>query len=335
MESLKPSQWLRKLLDEANFKSFPLNMFSKSCLIYFKRDYGIFILQSKDKVYYTVKVQLYSETAGMIDYNNQELLIGLYLKKFASGIPNLLHVQEIYLGKNPNSYPLFIRDPLQLSNCKNADLREIYPVNRRRDEVFSYYMMETCNYNLNYFLGVNKGTLTYETFLGYSFGLLVGLQTLHRLGVIHRDMKTANVLLCNSKIAKEYANIKYIYTSSASLSSNKLQKSWTIPYSVLNNMDIKIIDFGEAEIIDTDITNECQMFKNEISVALVEILNTMWKKVIDKDKAKENNYLILSNNLRNCHMDSTNTLVEIMFSPIFDIFRKEEENSYHVHLLPF
>ena len=329
MELLKPSQWLRKLLNEANFKPFPVEMFSKSCLIYFKRDYGIFILQSKDKVYYTVKVQLYFESAGMVEYNTQELLIGLYLKKFAKDIPNLLQVKEIYIGKNPNSYPLFIRDPLQLSNCKNADLREIYPVNRRRDEVFSYYMMETCNYNLNYFLGAGKGTLTYETFLGYSFGLLVGLQTLHRLGIIHRDIKTANVLLCNSKIAKEYANIKYIYTSSA------LQKTWTIPCSTLNNMDIKIIDFGEAEIIDTNITNECQMFKNEISVALVEILNTMWKKVIDKDNTKENNYLILSNNLRNCHIDSNNTLVEIMFSPIFNIFQKEEENSYHVHLLPF
>ena len=330
MESLKPSQWLKKLLNEITFKPFPVDTFSKSCLIYFKRDYGIFILQSKDKVYYTVKIQLYFESAGIIEYNTQELLIGLYLKKFAKDIPNLLHVQEIYIGKNPNSYPLFIRDPLQLSNCKNADLREIYPVNRRRDEVFSYYMMETCNYNLNYFLGVNKGTLSYETFLGYSFGLLVGLQTLHRLGIIHRDMKTANILLCNSKIAKEYSNIKYIYKN-----SQGRQKTWTIPYSLLNDMDIKIIDFGEAEIIDTDITNECQMFKNEISVALVEILNTMWKKVIDKDNTKENNYLILSNNLRNCHIDSNNTLVEIMFSPIFNIFQKDSPNSYHVHLLPF
>lgn len=321
---MKPSEWLQKILDETKFKEFPVQQFSKSCLLYFKRDYAIFLMESIENKFYTVKIQASYGRMIARAYNNKELAIGLYIKKFASHIPNILHVKEIFLGNNPNSYPLFTREVLKIPNCKKGDIREIYPSIGEKEE-FSYYVMEACNYNLNYYLGLGKGVLSYEAFLGFSFGLLVGLQTLHRLGIIHRDIKAPNILLCNSTISKEYENIKYIY-------NGNLTKTWTIPYLVLNNVDIKIIDFGESEIIDKDIINECKLFKNEISVALVQVFKLMWSKVVNKNERMEVNYLFLIDALQNC----SSSLIEIMFLPVFDIFSNElSTKSYTVNLLPF
>ena len=310
---MKPSEWVEKFRRMVSFSKFPRERFSKSCLIYSKGLYGIFLVEDREGKRYTVKVSSFAYGIKM----PYEVSVGLYLKKFASNIPNLLHLEDIFIGENPESYSLFSKPKLEDSFCRDKELFSIF-----KEKIYIYILTKACYYNLGYYLGKHKGTLSYYAFVGFSFQLLVGLQTLHRLGIWHRDVKAANVLVCDSEIAKTYSNIVYKYGN---------EGKWVLSYPKLGNRDLKWIDFGESGVYD-EIDFPCKTFEYEVNVASVNIINLMWKKV--EDKLFPELYEDFVKRLQTC----STSLVDVLFnSPIFNVLKEKEEigSSFQVDLLQF
>jgi serine/threonine protein kinase len=289
---------------------FPEEDFDKSCLIYTKNNYGIFLVTSRDGQVYTIKVNAYLRVPSF------EIENALYIKEKVGNMPNLLLPEAIYVGRNPSSYSLFREEKnrLKLKECKNANLREIFNENLSH----SYYVTKACLYNLGYYLGANKGTLTYKAFVAFSFQILAALLSLHNINVWHRDIKTQNILICKSDIAKSYSSISYI---------GKEGKVWTIDYADTDGRDVKIIDYGES-LIEKEVKNPCTEFDFEVTVATVSVLNFMWSKVTDK-LGKEGEYNELINLLKNC---KTSIYDVLQNARIFEGLLYSDERSYKVDL---
>ena len=307
----KPSEWISNFNSNMQYRPlFPVNNFSKSCLIYSKGGYGIFLLTTPTNDKYVVKVSR--------SFDEGEGPISLYIKHFASHIPNILHIIDIYIDNNPISIPLFNNVELDEPMCRVRDIDRIF-VERYLN--YMYFLTKACDANLAAYLGRLKNTLTYEQFVGYSFQVLVGLQTLHRLGVWHRDIKPANYLICNSE--NKDKNILYNYNN---------QRYWSFSHNMLKGKGLKLIDFGEARVRD-NVDNSCLEFKNEVQVSSAEIIKLMWKYVIDK--RNEDLYNELIGNLNNCNTN----LVTVMFSSsIFDPYVVSDYNPTNTHkvdLLPY
>lgn len=308
---MKPTEWINKILNykTLNLVDFPVDKFIKSCIIYFKRHYGIFLLTDINGKYFTVKV-------NMIDLYGIgfEYATGLYLKQFANHIPNLLYPEDIYKGNTPLDYPLFNnpRQKLQEVSCKDVNITNIFPY-EYANLVYHYYLTKACDYNLGYYFGKYGGSFTYDSFVGFVFQLLVGLQTMYRLGVYHGDMKPANILLCSSEIAKTNRIITYKYGD---------VKTWNISYDILNDTDLKIIDYGNSKVVD-NIEDMFEAFNNEVIISLIGIIKIMWNKVINKQKGE--NYLNLLDRLKECNTN----LVDVMLNaPIFG--ELENGNTGHI-----
>ena len=97
-----PTYWLNKLYKEWDKKRFPVDEYINSCPIYSKRKYAIFLLTRADNNKDIVKI-IDIISSGYVP----EIAIPLYLKHFASGIPNILLPIDIYLDMNPLNYKLF------------------------------------------------------------------------------------------------------------------------------------------------------------------------------------------------------------------------------------
>ena len=73
---------------------------------------------------------------------------------------------------------------------------------------------------------------TINTILKFSMQMIEGIRILHKFGLIHRDIKTTNMVVDN--IVKV---------------GNNNNSSWDIDYSNIDNFVIKIIDFGLSRIL--------------------------------------------------------------------------------------
>ena len=73
---------------------------------------------------------------------------------------------------------------------------------------------------------------TINTILKFSMQMIEGMKVLHKYGVIHRDIKTTNMVV-------------------DIIPSNKNNSSsgWEIDYSNINNSEVKVIDFGLSRIL--------------------------------------------------------------------------------------
>jgi serine/threonine protein kinase len=290
-------------------KSFPFNKFDKSCLIYTKGSYGIFLLSESDDTekYFVVKIKMFG--VGNIGIFDKEENTALYIKENYKNMPNILVPEDIYIDQSPINYSLFTdkNKRLKLPECKDATLAKIFT----DIGYYSYYLTKAGLYNLGYYLGTYKGRLSYRAFVGFSFQLLAALLTLHDLGVWHGDIKPQNILVANKEI------------TSPSISYKFGDKVWTIQYSDLSDRDLKIIDYGNSEIMK-DVENTCDTFKYEVSIAVVSVIQTMWNKTDDKESHLQE-YEQLIQLLKNC---KTKIIDVISSSEIYKPLEGQPGDSY-------
>jgi hypothetical protein len=307
LEMMKKREFLR----ETSFKEerFSAERFDKSCLIYTKNNYGIFLVTGRNGENYTIKVTMY------LGHLEEEVVTAIYISKKNLNMPNLLLPEAIYIGEAPSYYPVFNHEKnrLKIKECKNIDLKTIFKENL----TYTYYITKACMYNLGYYLGVHKGVLTYKAFVAFSFQILAAIQSLHNIGVWHRDIKPQNILICNSDFVKNYYHISY----------TKDGKTWTINYEDTEGRDMKIIDYGESFVIK-DITNPCISFEYEVTVATVSVFNVMWSKVVDKS-GNERKFDKLIFLLKNCR---TGIFQVLQDAEIYDDLRYEDDRSYKVNI---
>lgn len=337
---MTPSEWIKKIHSENYYREFPMEMFRKSCLIYKKNDYGIFLLEDMNGEKYTAKVLYYpAPLAGEVE-------ISLYIKevlelnKALDGeiIPTFLLPDYIYVGRTPLDYPLFnqMKDNNLSTACKSYDIRDIffggsgsikdtYEKTKNRFK-YVYYLTKACQYNLAQYFGVLKKTISYQTFVKFAFEFLVGMQTLYSLGIWHKDIKSPNILVCVSSVSYVYLfpNGERRFISSKGPEDNKV---------------IKIIDFGEAKIYDTTDRNNtpCKLFMDEINFSVISILNLMWSKTVFSSKDDENKdiaqvkYNNLVSSLKACDTDLIPVLLN---SDIFkDLFAEPDIKYVPVQIL--
>lgn len=286
-------------------EKFPSQKFEKSCLLYTKNNYGIFYLTGNDGNNYTVKIM---EHYGTL---NPEIQMNLYIKKYASHIPNLLMYEGIYKDINPNRFSLF-SNKIEKSGCKDYKIEKIFTYNHD----YTYFLTKACLYNLGFFFGTYKGKISYQIFINYTFEIMIGLQTLHSLNIWHRDLKPANILLCEYNKITNYKSTKYVYGD----------KSWVIFH--IDNKYMKIIDFGESIIAENVSSNHCQEFRYEVNVGLLNIIQIMWKN-IDGDKNIDN-YEDLIAMIKNC---KTNVLDIILNVKLFDNLISDKNTDLTVKML--
>lgn len=290
-------------------KSFPFNKFDKSCLIYSKGSYDIFLLNEigGTETYYVVKIKMFGFGSSG-DFDKEEN-IALYIKQKYKNMPNILVPEDIYIDKTPINYSLFTdkNKRLNLPQCKEAKLSQIFTYT----DYYSYYLTKAGLYNLGYYLGTYKGHLSYNAFVGFSFQILAALLTLHNIGVWHGDIKPQNILVANREIFSP--NISYKYRD----------KVWTIKYSDLSNRDMKLIDYGESKIIE-GIENTCEVFKYEVNVGIVNVLQTMWSKTDEKESHLQE-YEELIQLLKNCKTKIINVISD---AEIYKPLEMQDEDSY-------
>ena len=76
---------------------------------------------------------------------------------------------------------------------------------------------------------------TINTILKFSIQMIEGMKVLHKYGVIHRDIKTTNMVveIFPSKNSKNVIN----------------NQGWEVDYSNIDNSEVKVIDFGLSRIL--------------------------------------------------------------------------------------
>jgi serine/threonine protein kinase len=73
---------------------------------------------------------------------------------------------------------------------------------------------------------------TINTILKFSMQMIEGMRVLHKYGVIHRDIKTTNMVVDIIPSNKNNSN-----------------SGWEVDYSNINNSEVKVIDFGLSRIL--------------------------------------------------------------------------------------
>lgn len=270
-----------------NSAVFPEYNYTASCLIYSKRQYGLFLLRHRNGDYYVAKVVDTGDT--------QESEIGLFIKDNIGNFPNILVPETIYVGNNPNKYELF-SNPVNLNpdSCKSEDINKIFVAYK-----YIYYITKSCSFNFPKFFAM-KNELSYYQFTGFTLQLLLALQTLYKIGIRHGDLAGRNILVCDKNPDSETV---YQLRNNIFLMTN----------DQMRYKELKLTDFGESRY--ATYKNPCFENANEIKFQGVDTIKLFWKNTIGKDD--DNYYNELMNNLNNC---STNLYDVIQRSRIFDIF---------------
>ena len=133
-----------------------------------------------------------------------------------------------------------------LQNLRHPNLVKCFDIYENESQMFFIYEYLSCG-NLKKYIQELKfcpSSYNIDTILKLALQLIEGIHILHKFGIIHRDIKTTNLMVeINSPIKKSII--------SNSFGTNDIQ----ITYEDMSDVTLKIIDFGLSEVIGINETS--------------------------------------------------------------------------------
>ena len=133
-----------------------------------------------------------------------------------------------------------------LQNIKHPNVVKCIDIFENDSQIFFIYEYLSCG-NLKKYIQELKfcpSSYNIDTILKLTLQLIEGIHILHKFGIIHRDIKTTNLMVeINSPIKKSII--------SNSFGTNDIQ----ITYEDMSDVTLKIIDFGLSEVIGINETS--------------------------------------------------------------------------------
>lgn len=133
-----------------------------------------------------------------------------------------------------------------LQNLRHPNLVKCFDIYENESQIFFIYEYLSCG-NLKKYIQELKfcpSSYNIDTILKLALQLIEGIHILHKFGIIHRDIKTTNLMVeINSPIKKSII--------SNSFGTNDIQ----ITYEDMSDVTLKIIDFGLSEVIGINETS--------------------------------------------------------------------------------
>ena len=134
-----------------------------------------------------------------------------------------------------------------LQNLRHQNIVECYDVYENESQIFFIYEYLSCG-NLKKYMQELKfcpSSYNSDTILKIAIQIIEGVNILHKFGIIHRDIKTTNIMVeINSPVKKSII--------SNSFGINDIQ----ITYEDMSDVNIKIIDFGLSRILGVNETTD-------------------------------------------------------------------------------
>ena len=134
-----------------------------------------------------------------------------------------------------------------MQNLRHQNIVECYDVYENESQIFFIYEYLSCG-NLKKYMQELKfcpSSYNSDTILKIAIQIIEGVNILHKFGIIHRDIKTTNIMVeINSPVKKSII--------SNSFGINDIQ----ITYEDMSDVNIKIIDFGLSRILGVNETTD-------------------------------------------------------------------------------
>ena len=150
---------------------------------------------------------------------------------------------------SPEEYKIFRWEKNIFNLLKNINHENIVKCNdiyENESQIFFIYEYLSCGNLKKYMQELKFSPSSYnsDTILKLASQLIEGLHILHKFGIIHRDIKTTNIMIeINSPIKKSII--------SNSFGTNDIQ----ITYENMSDVTLKIIDFGLSEVLGVNETS--------------------------------------------------------------------------------
>ena len=131
-------------------------------------------------------------------------------------------------------------------NLTHPNIIKCYDIYENESQIFFIYEYLSCGNLKKYMQELKFSPSSYntDTILKLSVQLIEGLHFLHKFGIIHRDIKTTNLMVeINSPIKKSII--------SNSFGTNDVQ----ITYEDMSDVTLKIIDYGLARVLGINETS--------------------------------------------------------------------------------
>jgi serine/threonine protein kinase len=201
-----------------------------------KEKYSKYLLKEKDL--YEKYVQKQEEDLQELGKITLKKLIGL--GAYGQVYQGIWHDQIVAVKKIPTNDPRIINKEIKvLKSLNNENIIQYFGELSKDGNAF--IIMEFAEQgSLNYWIEKSKNN-SHDWQLNFNFinQIVKGLIYLHKNKILHRDLKSPNVLICNNKVLKlaDFGLVKFLDSSNLSISGNKLigTARWMAPESLRGN----------------------------------------------------------------------------------------------------
>ena len=134
-----------------------------------------------------------------------------------------------------------------LQNLKHPNIIRCFDIYENESQIFFIYEYLSCGNLKKYMQDLKFCPLSYnsDTILKLALQMIEGIHILHKFGIIHRDIKTTNIMVeINSPVKKSII--------SNSFGINDVQ----ITYEDMSDVTLKIIDFGLSKVLGINETSD-------------------------------------------------------------------------------